>query len=526
MSFARLAAISVAVSVLWAAAASAGGPLRPFKEGFWSGGAYIDDRSGAFTHCSAGVAYDSGINLFILVSDQYRWWLGFINPKWSFTPHLKMPIALRLDGRAPLDQLAIVPNGQLLLVPLPNDARLINEFRRSSELSLDAEGQSFLFKLNDTLAVSDRLTSCVRTSLALAAKAPPVELSTAAKAGEGSAPAAAKSQAASVSRSPAAPPEAAAAGSSPPSAEAPPAPAKTVLSAAQNSAPITDGEPLRPVTRSGEAVPAAKSGPLPNLAAASTGSPGPLSSAAPAQPATPAAPPQPEAVLRPAADGAPQGSRGSSTSTSSGDQQPPSMPQKPDAAVPTTALSSGQPPLAFTAVAPMMPLSPALGLAPEPATPTALEEVRLAMDFLNRAGLPDAHLVAADKPPALADFAAVWRSEDAAGAVKIVPPGPDVSALGIASNLITVDPQLCKGDFTAARYRTDIGHRAVFSAVLSCNQADGRRVTEYFIAPRHHGGFVVFAVIRNKGGGEILDLNRQQLDELSRAAIEAVEGEG
>ena len=131
----------------------------------------------------------------------------------------------------------------------------------------------------------------------------------------------------------------------------------------------------------------------------------------------------------------------------------------------------------------------------------------------------------ADKPPALEQFAAVWRSENAAGAVKIVPAGPNVSAIGIASDLITVDPQICGGDFAAARFRTDFGHRAVFSAVLSCGKGNEQRVTEYFVAPRNQGGFVVFAVIRSKALGTP-DFDREVIDGLSRAAIEAAESQG
>ncbi len=181
MSFARFAAITVAVSLLWSTIAGATGPVRPFKHGFWSGGAYTDDRTGAFTHCSAGVAYDSGVNLFVLVTGEYRWWLGFINPKWSFTPNAREPIRLLLDNATAFNRLATIPSGQLLLVPLPDSSRLIDAFRRGSELALEAEGKSFVFRLNDTPAVMDRLTNCVQTSLALKEKTlPPVSQSAAA----------------------------------------------------------------------------------------------------------------------------------------------------------------------------------------------------------------------------------------------------------------------------------------------------------------------------------------------------------
>ena len=39
MFLSRFAAVAVAAMVWWSAAASAGGPLRSFEYGFWSGGA-------------------------------------------------------------------------------------------------------------------------------------------------------------------------------------------------------------------------------------------------------------------------------------------------------------------------------------------------------------------------------------------------------------------------------------------------------------------------------------------------------
>jgi hypothetical protein len=68
MSVTRITAIAVAVSALWCGLAGAAGPLRPFKHGFWEGGAYTDDRTSVFTHCSADVGYASGISLFVFTT--------------------------------------------------------------------------------------------------------------------------------------------------------------------------------------------------------------------------------------------------------------------------------------------------------------------------------------------------------------------------------------------------------------------------------------------------------------------------
>jgi len=145
MSFDRIAAIVAVASVLWGGPASAAGPLRGFQAGLWTGGAYTDDRTGDFTHCSAGVAYDSGINMFILVTGDHRWWLGFINPRWSFAPNEKMPVELRFDGGPRLAVTATVPSRLIVLVPLPSDPRLIDRLGRSAALVLVAEGRSFFF---------------------------------------------------------------------------------------------------------------------------------------------------------------------------------------------------------------------------------------------------------------------------------------------------------------------------------------------------------------------------------------------
>jgi hypothetical protein len=132
--------------------------------------------------------------------------------------------------------------------------------------------------------------------------------------------------------------------------------------------------------------------------------------------------------------------------------------------------------------------------------PTEVEEIKLARNFLAAAGLPNARLIDAEKPAALAKFTAVWRSDDAAGAVKIIPPGADVTAAGIASDLIAVDPKLCKGNFAAARSSDLVDGGVVWKAVLSCTEGGEDRTAQYLITPRQRGGFAVFAIIGNNGG--------------------------
>ncbi len=433
MSYVRIAAIVAAALACWGGTASAAGPLRAFRAGFWSGGAYTDDRTGSFTHCSAGVAYDSGINMFILATNNGRWWLGFVDRSWAFTPRSKLPVALRFDGGPRTAMVATIPNRQVVLVVLPDDARIVDRLRRGTELSLIADGQSYLFALNGAGAAMAELEHCVQQSVALAAHpstAPPQTLAETEPAVE---PASARS---------------AAAGPTPAS----PAPA---------AAPAT--------------APAAPSPAAPPTAA----SPAPVS--------TP-----------------PNGPPLAFTAT----------PGQKFAALDAPRPAAGDAPPAFS-------LPPAAGALPA-ATSTDFEEVRLAQDFFTAARLPNARIVMTDKPAALSSFAAVWRSDNAAGAVKIIPPGPDVSALAIASNLIAVDPKMCNGDFASARSSRQIDKGTVYSASLSCTEQSEERTARYFITPRPKGGFVVFAVVGAHKAGAAATSAPQSIDTLAKAAMRAV----
>jgi hypothetical protein len=348
MSFARTAALAATALFLFCSAGGAAGPFRPFQIGLWLGGAYTDDRTGSFSHCSAGVVYDGGINLFVVSTEAHGWWLGFTSPHWSLDPSAGIPVKLQFDGRPPAEVLGTIADGQLLLVPAPDESHLMDTFRRSSKIAVTAQERSFSLTLAATSGVLSELANCVRNSVALDTPVPT------------------------------APPPAAA-------ATAPPQPANALVA------------------------------------------------------------------------------RGA----------------------------------------------------------TEVEEIRLAQNFLLGAGLPNANLIDTGKPAALANFTAVWRSDEAAGAVKIILPGRDVSGVGIASDLISVDPKLCKGDFAAARSSEVVDGSVVFRAALSCVEGRDDRTAQYFVTPRRRGGFVVFAIIGNHGAGASAS-NQLDPDPLGRAVIQAI----
>lgn len=53
--------------------AEARGPYGSVNVGNWKGGAYTNDQTGAFSHCSAGTQYLSGIYFVVMIDDKGGW---------------------------------------------------------------------------------------------------------------------------------------------------------------------------------------------------------------------------------------------------------------------------------------------------------------------------------------------------------------------------------------------------------------------------------------------------------------------
>ena len=55
------------LSALAPSTSDAAGPFGTVTVGNWHGGAYTDDKSGAFSHCAAGATYQSGIYFMVSI---------------------------------------------------------------------------------------------------------------------------------------------------------------------------------------------------------------------------------------------------------------------------------------------------------------------------------------------------------------------------------------------------------------------------------------------------------------------------
>ncbi len=72
--------------------ALAAGPMGSINLGHWSGGAFTNEKTGAFSHCAASAGYQNGFLLTIGQNAERTWLLAIANPSWNLTLGETFPI--------------------------------------------------------------------------------------------------------------------------------------------------------------------------------------------------------------------------------------------------------------------------------------------------------------------------------------------------------------------------------------------------------------------------------------------------
>ena len=152
--------IAVILSGILSSAAIAAGPFGTIRVGAWSGGAYTDDKTGAFSHCVAGTTYGSGINVMVGRNASGNWLLGFANPAFRLSPGETFPIDVTFDGQSQFKLFGTAISPNLVSSVLPNNAA-IEQFRKSNLMVAQAKGATFQFNLTSTGQLLPVIANCV-----------------------------------------------------------------------------------------------------------------------------------------------------------------------------------------------------------------------------------------------------------------------------------------------------------------------------------------------------------------------------
>ena len=161
MKFTIKAIVAAFCIVASVSTSSARGPYGSINVGNWQGGAYTNDKNGAFTHCAAGTTYQSGIYFMVSIGENGTWRLGFAHESWRLTPGEAFPLALTFDGQPAFNVYGMPIGAQLVNVEMPTNSALINQFRKAKVMTAFAQGQLFQFNLNQTAQLLPALLNCV-----------------------------------------------------------------------------------------------------------------------------------------------------------------------------------------------------------------------------------------------------------------------------------------------------------------------------------------------------------------------------
>ena len=154
-----------------------------------------------------------------------------------------------------------------------------------------------------------------------------------------------------------------------------------------------------------------------------------------------------------------------------------------------------------------------------------IEAIELASNFILKTTLRNPRVLSrAETPVAFASTGAAWRSDEAVGFVRIVPPKEGIKGLDVASAVVAMDARDCKGKFASGRTSELVDSDVVFRGFSSCDDSDGARVSQYFIVARKKGGFVLFSVASNMKTEEARTVAREErLADFRKAALVVVD---
>lgn len=153
-----VAGIILALMLAYTGTASAKGPFGSIKIGLWRGGAFTDDKSGAFSHCAVSAPYLNGTTLFISRGVNDQWTLAFANTSFNF-PVGGQPLAFDVifDGQKSVRLFGGSPIPQLLAAPLPD----ITFLRKSHLIVAEINGTTYQFQLKSIQRVVDSVERCL-----------------------------------------------------------------------------------------------------------------------------------------------------------------------------------------------------------------------------------------------------------------------------------------------------------------------------------------------------------------------------
>ena len=131
-----------------------------FQAGTWPGAIVYDDTSGAFQDCYITSDYKSGITLYFQIDYDQTFHVAFTHPDWRLTVGDEFNVGLEVDRlwSGTYRAYAYADNAVDIKFEAPGD--LLDALRYGSVMRVNAQADSFSFRLEGTKTALQRLREC------------------------------------------------------------------------------------------------------------------------------------------------------------------------------------------------------------------------------------------------------------------------------------------------------------------------------------------------------------------------------
>jgi hypothetical protein len=135
-------------------------PGSYFAYGNWSGGAYLDSQTGAFSHCAVSASYLSGDMLVFSMSRDGVIGVGVASPALNLQPGVSFPVSIVVDRRRPYYGTAVALDSDHASVFIEELDAALDAFRRGFTLTVEGVSMRGQYDLTGTFHALERMTRC------------------------------------------------------------------------------------------------------------------------------------------------------------------------------------------------------------------------------------------------------------------------------------------------------------------------------------------------------------------------------
>lgn len=154
------AILAVTTAVIAASPSALAGKIANLSSGAWTGGAFTNAHTGAFSHCAVNAKYRSGVALYFAVSGARQWSMAFSARHWRFESGQTYAVHYQVDDGPVIHASAIAKGPGLMQVHLPVNGRSFSRFQHGTTLKVASGRKVMRFALTGAGPMLTKLVRC------------------------------------------------------------------------------------------------------------------------------------------------------------------------------------------------------------------------------------------------------------------------------------------------------------------------------------------------------------------------------